>query len=157
MKYGPNIPSSNYNDEYKVQKCPKCLNEENDPDADFCIMCGTSLTNVCDGEESDYDDGRIYRHSNPANARFCRLCGKPTAYSRLPILPPYQVQLRIQARQDALRHELAEMDIDEDLFWKMNGMDEDEENYPAEDIEVNTPIVGQETAFDLEDDGELPF
>ena len=130
-------------------------------------LSGTSLTNVCDGIESDYDDGRIYRHSNPANARFCRFCGKPTAYSRLPILPPYQVQLKIQERQDALRRELAEMEIDEGLFWKMNGMesledDEDVECYPAESSEDYDviPAPDQGNVFEpinLDDDGELPF
>ena len=171
VKYGPNIPCTTYNNQYRVQKCPKCLNEDNDADADFCIMCGTSLTNVCDGIESDYDD-QIYTHSNPANARFCRLCGKPTAYSRLPILPPYQVQLRIQAKQDALRRELAEMEIDEDMFWRMNGMDaepvgdgEDEEfaaflagennSDDGEDSATTAnPIPGQ---WSIDDDGELPF
>ena len=172
MKYGPNIPCTTYNNQYRVQKCPKCLNEDNDSDADFCIMCGTSLTNVCDGIESDYDD-QIYTHSNPANARFCRLCGKPTAYSRLPILPSYHVQLRIQAKQEALRRELAEMEIDEDMFWRMNGMDDEpvedgeDEEFAAflagengeddgtdDEDDTASPITGQWT---IDDDGELPF
>ena len=143
VKYGPNIPCTIYNNEYRVQKCPKCLNEDNDSDADFCIMCGTSLTNVCDGIESDYGDERIYRHSNPANARFCHLCGKPTAYSRLPILPPYQVQLRLQAKQDALQRELEEMEIDDDLFWRMHN----------EDNDFSATLAGGNS----EDGGELPL
>ena len=170
VKYGPNIPSGMSNGEYKVQKCPKCLNEDIEYDAEYCIMCGTSLTNVCDGIESDYD-GELIRHSNPANARFCHRCGKPTAYSRLPILPSYQVQLKIQAKRDALRRELAEMDIDEGTFWSMNGMDEPDldsgdfvndgdegEADAAEDAVASVP--GQRNVFeyvDTEDDGELPF
>lgn len=145
MKYGPNIPCDMAeNGGYRVIKCPVCLYDENDRDADYCIMCGTSLTNLCDGEVSDYND-EFYRHSNPANARFCRLCGKPTAYSRLSILPPYKDVLRQRANEDSVRRELAEMDIDEDLFWEMQG-----ESAPS-DVKTET--------FQLVDDVDdtLPF
>ena len=118
MKYGPNIPDSCDNGYYKVEKCPKCLNEDIEQDADYCIMCGTSLTNICDGIGSDYD-GEPIRHSNPAKARFCHCCGRPTAYSRLPILPPYQETLRRIAETQDFCRELREMDIEKDLFWEM--------------------------------------
>ena len=142
VKYGPNIPSTNANDEFRVQRCPKCLNEDNDGDADFCIICGNSLLNLCDGIEPDFQ-GRIHYHSNPANARFCRICGKPTENSRLPILRNYQDQLKHQDNRMAVLRELEDMDIDEDLFWQMNGI-EGTEKFSSHLVNVN-------------DDEEFPF
>ena len=139
VKYGPAIPVINNNDEYKVQKCPMCLNEDIEPDADYCIMCGTSLTNICDGIEGSFDDLKI-RHSNPANARFCHLCGKPTAYSRLSILPPYQEVLRRTTNAEGIRRELAEINIDEDLFWKMHDKMNTEENLGTDTSSVPCQI-----------------
>lgn len=155
VKYGPDIPVHFDNGEYKVTKCPKCLNENIEADADFCIMCGTSLTNICDGIENDYN-GELIHHSNPANARFCHLCGKPTAYSRLAILPRYQDALRKIAETNQISRELAEMDIDEDLFWEMQG-----EEKPAQSVNAPVQTIVQATAqdddpFEIED-GELPF
>ena len=158
VKYGPNIPCYNPSQgEYRVQKCPVCLNEDNDSDADYCIMCGTSLTNLCDGIESDYN-GEVYRHSNPANARFCRCCGKPTAYSRLAILQPYRDALRTIAEKDALSRELAEMDIDEDLFWKMQDEEEaDTSNTTSQARPGSIPDPSPVQSLSDDDDGELPF
>lgn len=132
VKYGPNIPCTRDGNGYRVQKCPKCLNEDNESDAQYCIMCGTNLTNICDGMPLEY--GELDQHSNPANARFCRCCGKPTAYSRLKILPDYRQALKIKDVKQSLQHELVEMNIDSDLFWKM------QEDVPTQD-----------------NDGELPF
>lgn len=162
MKYGPDIPTNNYNGEYKVQKCPKCLNEDIEADADYCIMCGTSLTNICDGIESDYN-GELIQHSNPANARFCHCCGKPTAYSRLAILPPYREALRRVAETEELGRELREMDIDEDLFWEMQGEEKPTGvggNHSDASNSAATPgnqIASFTQAVDQDDDGELPF
>lgn len=162
VKYGPDIPTNNYNGEYKVQKCPKCLNEDIEADADYCIMCGTSLTNICDGIESDYN-GELIQHSNPANARFCHCCGKPTAYSRLAILPPYREALRRVAETEELGRELREMDIDEDLFWEMQGEEKPTGvggNHSDASNSAATPgnqIASFTQAVDQDDDGELPF
>lgn len=129
VKYGPNIPVDEKNGQYRVRICPVCLNETIEQDAEYCIICGTSLTNICDGIESEYD-GELYRHSNPANARFCYCCGKPTAYSRLPILPSYKDALRRMTEKATISRDLAEMDIDEDLFWKMQQNNDDDGNLP---------------------------
>jgi len=144
VKYGPNIPVTHEGNQYKVLKCPKCLNEDIENDADFCIMCGTSLTNLCDGIQSDYGN-HLEQHSNPANARFCRFCGQPTAFFHLGFLPAYDVLLRKMAGTEVLKHELTEMDIDEDLFWKM----QPEEARASDDGSIDDSIE--------EDDLELPF
>ena len=162
MKYGPDIPTNNYNGEYRVQKCPKCLNVDIEEDADYCIMCGTSLTNICDGIESDYN-GELIQHSNPANARFCHCCGKPTAYSRLPILPSYQDALRRIAETEEFSRELREMDIDEDLFWEMQGEDRPVgHNDAGQDMTGSSVTPGNQNdshpaTFLQDDDDELPF
>lgn len=163
VKYAPNIPFNCDNGNYKVTKCPKCLNEDIEWDADYCIMCGTNLTNVCDGIESDYN-GEMIRHSNPANARFCHCCGKPTAYSRLPILPPYQEALRRIAKTKEFCHELKELDIDEDLFWEMQDKGESigtEKNHPIVSTSPmpsgNLPAIYAQPALGQDDDEELPF
>ena len=162
VKYGPDIPTNNYNGEYRVQKCPKCLNVDIEEDADYCIMCGTSLTNICDGIESDYN-GELIQHSNPANARFCHCCGKPTAYSRLPILPSYQDALRRIAETEEFSRELREMDIDEDLFWEMQGEDRPVgHNDAGQDMTGSSVTPGNQNdshpaTFLQDDDDELPF
>lgn len=170
VKYGPNIPCTydDYQHKYRVQKCPVCLNEDNDSDADYCIMCGTSLTNICDGFYPE-DSDELVQHTNPANARFCACCGKPTAYSRLAILQPYRDALRTIAEKDALSRELAEMDIDEDLFWKMQDEEEaDAENvtsqarpgHPNSSDSPNSPSNPDPSPFlslSEDDDGNLPF
>jgi len=127
VKYGPNIPYEEQYDErfndrvFKVTKCPRCLNEDIEDDAAFCIICGMSLLNMCDGYYESGISGDPIQHSNPSNARFCHICGSPTAYSRLKILPPYRVALekmrKEKEQEDLLRRELAERDIDPDLFF----------------------------------------
>lgn len=146
VKCGPNIPVTTHNGQYKITKCPKWLNEDIDLDTDFCIMCGTSLTNICDGEP-DYD-GDLIQHSTPANARFCHVCGRPTAYSRLAILPRYQDALRKIAETEQISRELAETDIDESLFWKMQG---------EEAPERKETTTTENDSLEDNDDGELPF
>ena len=75
----PPVPLSY--DGYSFLACPVCGNEEIEYDDEYCIICGTSLTNRCDGTKNA--DGELIRHPNPPFARFCCRCGKPTAYSRL--------------------------------------------------------------------------
>ena len=76
----------------RVTECPNCGNEEFSENADYCRICGTSLYNVCDGEdiynyrgEFDYHEN----HRNQGNARFCEKCGKPTAFYHSKFLKPY--------------------------------------------------------------------
>lgn len=148
MKYGPKIPFALVQGEYRVNKCPVCLNEENDADAEFCILCGTSLKNLCDGNDLDYND-ELIRHSNPANARYCYHCGARTAYSYLKILPNYRDILCSKADKEAISQELCEMNVDEELFWQM----QDDKEAAEENAEPEAcPFV------DLTEDGDdIPF
>lgn len=155
MKYGPNIPYTTDNGQYRVTKCPKCLNEDNELDAEYCIMCGTSLINLCDGDSTGYRDDYSY-HSNPANARFCRICGRPTAFFHLGILPTYDVILRKTAGTEALKQELTEMNIDEDLFWKMQ-LERTDALVGSDVSDDVPPAVDVREVFDEVDESELPF
>ena len=73
----------------KVKICPVCQNEVFRPDAEYCIICGTSLYNNCEGEPDEgYNGERIYIniHKNPSNARYCEICGRPTYFFKNSIL-----------------------------------------------------------------------
>lgn len=146
MKYGPSIPyEQDNNGNYKVKKCPRCLNEDIEYDAEYCIICGLSLTNVCEGKEDEHYD-EIYYHTNPPHARFCCQCGAPTAYSRLSILPSYQSVLSKMKESASLQEEIFTSGIEEDAFWELQD-------------EFNTEFVAENaTTFPTdEDDEDLPF
>ncbi len=95
MIYNDGLPMD---ENLRVTQCPKCGNEEFSRDADFCRICGTSLYNVCDGEDI-YDYHGNYEghenHKNLGNARFCEKCGKPTYFFNSGFLLPFD-QVRDQ-------------------------------------------------------------
>lgn len=80
MMYDDGFPMD---DNLRVTECPRCKNSQFSTEADFCRICGTSLYNLCEGEEI-YDYNGNYEntqyHKNPGNARFCEKCGKPTQF-----------------------------------------------------------------------------
>lgn len=81
----------------RVKKCPVCNNEEFSEEAEFCRICGTNLYNKCEGEEQDSGFSGIFynnQHSNPSNARFCEICGKPTYFLLQNILTDYKSYLQ---------------------------------------------------------------
>lgn len=89
MRYNDGFPMDA---NLRVIECPKCGNEEFNKDADYCRICGTTLYNVCDGEDIfDYngDFDHHDEHRNHGNARFCEKCGKPTAFFNAKFLRPY--------------------------------------------------------------------
>lgn len=150
VKYGPRIqfdPNT-----YQVKKCPVCLFDDHESDADYCIICGTSLRNICDGGRNDYDE--YERHNNPPNARFCRCCGSPTAYSKLKILPSYTSFLMKKREDEKLHKELVESEIDEKLFWAMQENDSDA--VAKADTETGAAASAATDATETDED-ELPF
>ena len=52
-----------------VCRCPRCGNKEILPDANYCIICGLPLNNLCLGATT---------HSNPRYAKYCMVCGIKT-------------------------------------------------------------------------------
>ncbi len=77
----------------KVKRCPRCDNEQISRDATYCIICGLSLFNLCEGDEifDNYRnaDGKGQQHENLSNARFCEKCGSRTLFFKEGFLSPY--------------------------------------------------------------------
>ena len=95
MKYvGPKT-----NENGKLLECPKCGNEEIEPDGDFCKICGFPLVNYCastvvegEGEERSIrmpcEKGKVL----PSNARYCPYCGNETSFLQNKILERIDVK-----------------------------------------------------------------
>lgn len=82
MIYSDGVPMD---DNWRVRYCPRCQNQEHDPDAEFCQICGLTLYNICTGYMQNGDP----EHRNRSNARYCKICGMPTIYLRENLLLPY--------------------------------------------------------------------
>lgn len=50
--------------------CPECGYELHNADANYCVICGHPIINICSDPECN--------HQNTPYARFCEKCGKPT-------------------------------------------------------------------------------
>jgi Zn-dependent peptidase ImmA (M78 family) len=93
-----------YNDGYELDKngraviCPVCGNEEigEDPDEQYCIICGTYLVNKCTHDYDEFNNftGEIIKPACgkivPGNARYCPYCGSETTFFRNGLLQPWQ-------------------------------------------------------------------
>lgn len=87
MIYSDGVPMD---DNGLVRYCPRCQNQEFDPDSEYCQICGLTLYNICIGDwQHDMPE-----HKNKSNARFCRICGLPTIYNQQNILQPYSIILK---------------------------------------------------------------
>lgn len=100
-KYCPNCGSSKlkkgigfmkYKNEIKLDEnkkaiiCPKCDNEEI-LEGPFCKICGLELFNRCSNyNESDWSG---CSQVCDANARYCHICGSPTTYYNLKVIPDF--------------------------------------------------------------------
>ena len=133
MEYGPNIPFDEKT--LRVKSCPKCLYKKHLSDAAFCIMCGTDLYNLCDGNNEERES-----HNNPPNARFCRCCGRPTSYSAF--LPAFTEMIAEQ--QDQFYQELTEVGISHALYNRIIGNDESE---PAQEVSATFSIDSDQLPF----------
>lgn len=139
--------SMKYNDGYKLDEngraviCPVCGNKEigEDPDEQYCIICGTYLVNKC---THDYDEinnftGEIIKPAcgkiAPGNARFCPYCGSPTTFNKNNLLKPWQIA----------KEEIEEKEIKEKGIININ---EYQDKSESDDFEGFTPL-----------DSELPF
>lgn len=82
----------NIDENKRIIICPNCENESNNLNAVYCKICGTVLYNYCEGEpQYNYNDNSeetIY-HKNDGDARFCEVCGKPTALFKNGFLKPW--------------------------------------------------------------------
>ncbi len=100
MNYGPSIPYDE--DTMKITKCPRCLYDAHREESQFCIMCGLNLFNTCE-----------QNHSNPPDARFCSICGEPTALYEASILKSYKEILKANADEATAEFQEMGLSIDE--------------------------------------------
>jgi hypothetical protein len=70
-----------------MKKCANCEAESYRVESQFCLKCGTALPaknemryqNICTNQDCDWHKTKfIY----PDDARFCDVCGSPTAYAK---------------------------------------------------------------------------
>ena len=87
MIYTDGVPIDNC---WRVCYCPRCQNQEIDPDAEFCQICGLPLYNNCVGDIQR----NIPEHRNKSNARYCKICGLPTIYFLQNVLCPFSEVLK---------------------------------------------------------------
>lgn len=83
MIYNDGVPMD---ENFRVKYCPRCKNQEIDSDSEFCQICGLSLYNVCTGDWNE----EVPEHKNKSNARYCKICGRPTTYYHQKILVSYE-------------------------------------------------------------------
>jgi len=86
---GPKVDNEN-----RFTQCPICKNSEFSDDTHYCRICGRYRINLCEGyfEEDGYGNhsDEKTRHNNPANARFCEVCGRETEFFQAGILKPWE-------------------------------------------------------------------
>lgn len=58
--------------------CPKCGNESEFDDSEYCIYCGTYLINHCSNPYCNYNNGQQLE-LNP-KALYCDMCGSPSTF-----------------------------------------------------------------------------
>ncbi len=88
--------------------CPRCGNEAQFPQGEYCMICGAPLYNRCARTEGQTDTGYQYISEPceqgkvlPGNARYCPFCGNVTTYFQFGILKPWEQEYQEwQARQN---------------------------------------------------------
>jgi Zn-dependent peptidase ImmA (M78 family) len=75
-------------------QCPVCRNDDIADDAQFCIICGNPLRNICYSDRPGLTLKKY--HINPTNARYCTTCGSETVYKRFDIATKYEEEESMQ-------------------------------------------------------------
>lgn len=72
-------PEVEYDSNGRFIHCVQCGNEEHNPSAFYCKICGAPLMNLClRGGKSSVS----LPHRNPSNALFCGACGEITVFNK---------------------------------------------------------------------------
>lgn len=78
----------------KALQCPRCQNEEINPNYDICKICGTLITNKCNGKMvyvgNGYDEFQCCETIAEGNARYCINCGAETTFYKQGLLSPWE-------------------------------------------------------------------
>lgn len=75
----------------RALECPVCHNTELAPRGNFCVICGSSLINMCSvGSNPPYDETSCRSlELLPGNARYCPYCGAKSTFLARKILFPW--------------------------------------------------------------------
>ena len=84
----------------RLLRCPSCGSEKTIRDGRYCADCMQPLENSCVSDGGD-------SHPCDPNARYCRICGKPTMFYQAGLLPEYSgtetYSTLLQAEADAIK------------------------------------------------------
>ncbi len=144
MIYTDGVPMD---DNGRVRYCPRCQNQELDPDSEYCQICGLTLYNTCIGDW--HNDMPEYK--NNSNARYCRICGLPTTYFQQNILPPYSEILK---QGLVTTPPLPEPDTTYDRFIEMSIVTGDS-LATAEDLQEFSEFMSTDEEMSV--DSDIPF
>ena len=90
----------------RLLKCPSCGCEKTIRDGRYCAECKQPLENSC-------VSGGRGSHACGPNDRYCRICGKPTAFYQAGLLTEYTEtedwQQLLAAEASAIKHEVAQI------------------------------------------------
>lgn len=158
MKYLDGVPYDE--DTLRVKICPVCSNEEFSDNATHCRICGTNLYNQCEGTEvyTGYGETNyVDQHSNPSNARFCEICGKPTYFKNAGILVEYKDYKEPKPEKHALASMINYMQTGDSSFLPDPQANNSTDDAPKSSV-VPEPAFDDLT-FDISPDiaNELPF
>ena len=80
------IPMDHYK---RVTRCPRCYKDLLRCSGGCCPVCRLSIFNFCSGYTDEAADN-LCDHANPANARYCEMCGRPTDYFLKGLMKPWE-------------------------------------------------------------------
>ena len=78
-------------DQDRALECPVCHNTDLAPHGNFCVICGSSLVNLCSVgiDPPPYDSACHNFEPLPGNARYCPYCGAKSTFLERGILFPW--------------------------------------------------------------------
>lgn len=74
--------------DYRFTMCPRCYKNNFSKKAKYCTMCGLYLFNSC--TNTYHEEDSYCNHINNGDARYCEICGAPTALYKLGLLRPWE-------------------------------------------------------------------
>jgi rRNA maturation endonuclease Nob1 len=124
--YLKGVKSLKYAEDHKVDEngkaiiCPRCQNEDINPNGEYCHICGVYLINICEDSDRTSNTGYNYKQSScgtiaRGNARFCIKCGNPTTFYTNGLLRDWESELKGGIQKDLAEKKTPSV-ITQDLY-----------------------------------------